>query len=148
MTAAHGLGVSAGGEPVGEHAVPTLGEHALRVELHALDGQGAVAYGHDHAGLRTCGDLELVRHSRRVDREGVVARRGERVGQPLEHPDSVVEDLAGLAVQEFGSTYDRSSVGLTDHLVAETDPENRQRARELTHHRRADPSIGGGARAG
>ena len=37
--AVQGLWVAAGGQPVGEHPVAALGEHRLRVELHALDRQ-------------------------------------------------------------------------------------------------------------
>ena len=38
-------------QPVGEHPVPALGEHALGVELHAVQRQVAVPDGHDDPGL-------------------------------------------------------------------------------------------------
>ena len=39
------------GEEVADHLAAALGEHAFRMELHALDGQGAVAQAHDHGPL-------------------------------------------------------------------------------------------------
>ena len=58
------VGVTAGGEPVGEHEVPGLGHDGLGVELDALEGQGAVAHAHDDAGLGGRGNLELLGHGR------------------------------------------------------------------------------------
>ena len=92
--------------------MPALGEHRLRVELHALDRQLPVPQRHDHAGRRAAGDLELRRHGRRVDGERVVAGGGERRGQPGQHARAVVHDLAGLAVQQLRRPDDVRAEGL------------------------------------
>ena len=75
------------------------------------------------------GDLELVGHGVRLDRERVVARRGERVGQAGEHARAVVVHQRGLAVQQLGRAVDGRAVRDGDRLVAEAHAEQRHPAR-------------------
>ena len=80
-----------------------LGEHRLGVELHALDGQLAVPQRHDDARLAVWPVTSSSAGTRvRVDRQRVVAGGGERGRQPGEHALALVQDLAGLAVQQLG----------------------------------------------
>src|SRR5215208_4311224 len=59
-------------EEVAEQLFAVRGEHGLRVELHALEGQLAVAQAHDHlAGFRR--HLQLVRQLRVHDKRVVAA---------------------------------------------------------------------------
>ena len=59
--------------------VAALGEHRLRVELHAVERSIHVLHAHDDAALRARGHHELVGHGRVDDRERVVPRGAERL---------------------------------------------------------------------
>src|SRR5215210_5982231 len=88
-----GLGIR---EEVGEQLLPVWREHGLRVELHALDRQVAVAQAHDHVA-RASGHLQLIREVR-VHDERVVAAHHERGFEAPEDGPAVVLGLRGLAV--------------------------------------------------
>ena len=120
----HGVGEPADLQPVGQDAVPTLGQHALGVELHAVQGQVAVADGHDDAGLGAPVGEQRVRQRRRVDRQRVVAGRRERAAQPLEHAGVVVPDPGRLAVQQLRRPADGRATDDTEGLVAQAHPQH------------------------
>ena len=87
-------------------------EHALGVELDALDRQRAVAEAHDDAVLGARGaDVQVGGERRRVDHQRVVARGRERLGHALEQAGAVVDDLGRLAVDERRRADDRGAVG-------------------------------------
>src|SRR4051794_31290854 len=71
-------------------------ENGLGVELHADRRERPVAHGHQDAAA-VGGRLELVREVV-VHDERVIARHGQRIGQPGKDPLAVVGDLRGLAV--------------------------------------------------
>ena len=94
-------GRSAGGllQKVSEHGVAVLGQHAFGVELHAFDGQGFVAHGHDFAVIVAGGgDFQLRRAGGALNHQRVVAIDGELPGQPGEHAFLIGGDDAGFAV--------------------------------------------------
>ena len=77
---------------------PGRRQHRLRVELHAVDRELAVAHGHHLAVGGGRGDLEAVRDRRRGER--VVAARREVLRQAGEQAAPVVVDGGRLAVDE------------------------------------------------
>ena len=81
-------------EKVGEQVFAVLGEDALGVELHALDGILAMADGHDHAAVTFGRDLEGGRQCFARGAQRVVADGRERAGQAFEHADAGVVDAA------------------------------------------------------
>src|SRR5215213_11033461 len=100
-----GLGIR---EEVAQQLLAVRGEHRLGVELHALDGELAVAQPHDHLA-RARGHLELVRQLG-VDDERVVAAHDERRFEAREDRPAVVLRLGGLAVHRLAA-HDRATVG-------------------------------------
>ena len=70
------------------------------MELHALDGERAVAQAHDLALRGPRGDLEAVGQRRALDDQRVVARRLERARQPREDARAVVLDRRGPPVHQ------------------------------------------------
>src|SRR5512144_1938770 len=134
--------VPAPGQPVRQQQVATLGQHRLRVELHPLHaGERPVPQRQHDPVVGSRGHRELIRQRPFLDDQGVVAGRGERVGQPGEHPLPVVAGQRRLAVQQFGSAAHRRAVRHPDHLVPEADAEDRHPARVLAHQRHADPGV-------
>ncbi len=78
-----------------------IGEDGFGVELDAFDFVATMAETHDDAVVSLGRDGELARQGFFLDDEGMVARRGERVGQLAENVFMVVMNLAGFAVKEF-----------------------------------------------
>ena len=76
---------------------PARGQDRLRMELHALDGQLAVADAHQHAAAAG-GHHEAVRQPLLGDHERVVAADDEVLRQPGEDARAVVGDRRRLAV--------------------------------------------------
>ena len=80
----------------------------------------------------------------------MVARRGERIRQALEHSPIGVEDGAGLAVQQFRCAVDGAAERDADGLMAQADAEQRRRrgrARVDQRDGRTGPFRGAGAGA-
>ena len=102
-----------------------LGEEALGVELHAVDGQFAVAQAHQFVAV--LGPRRGLKHSRQriVDHQAVVARGGERRRQPGEHAATIMADAAGLAVHQPAGALDHAAESLTDRLVAQAHAQQR-----------------------
>ena len=95
-------------QEVREQVRALRGEHALGVELDALDRQRDVADAHDHpVDLAHRGHAQLRRQRRRVDRERVVAGGHERRRHALEQARAVVGHLRRLAVDEGRGADDR-----------------------------------------
>src|SRR5437763_5685051 len=84
------------GKEVLQELFALAGEHRLRVELHALGREVAVAYRHHRVAVPRRA-LEVVGQIR-VNHERVVAAGEERGVEALEDRPSVVLDLRGLAV--------------------------------------------------
>ena len=82
------------------------GEDGLWVELEAEVGEGAVADGEDDFGFVGAAgdDFEFGRGF--GDREGVVAGDGELAWRASEERVSLVDELAGLAVDGAGCVAD------------------------------------------
>src|SRR3954468_21136568 len=136
------------GEEILEQRVAVLREDGLGVELHALDGQRAVAHAHDLAVLGPCGDLELRRAARALDGERMVARRLVRRRQALEDAAALVVDARDLAVHEGLRVDHLAAEGLADRLVAEAHTEDRDFPLEALEKRKADTRLVRRARAG
>ena len=83
-------------QEVAQQIFAVLGEDALGMELHALDGVLAVADGHDDAAVAAGGDLERVGHGLGRGAQRVVADRRERAGQAGEDAGAVVVTCARL----------------------------------------------------
>jgi hypothetical protein len=129
--------------------VAALGEHGLRVELHAVDRQLAVPQRHDDPRGRGAGDLQLVRHGVGIDRQRVVAGRGEGRRQTGEDAGPLVHHLAGLPVQELRRPDDLGTERLGDRLMAQADAQDRRSCLGGgAHHRHGHPGVGRRPRAG
>ena len=116
------------GEEVRDEVGPLGGQHALRVELHALDRMTSVPYAHHLAVLRPGSREELGRH--RGCGQRVIAAGLDSVGQPGEDPAPVVSDDARLPMEERPCLCDLPAVRLDDGLVSEADAERRSRRSE------------------
>ena len=75
-----------------------FGEQGFGVELHAFHGQCFMAYTHDFAVFRPCGNVQTVGQGGAVDNQAVVAGTGNRVGQAGKH--AAVEVVYGRAITE------------------------------------------------
>src|SRR3954453_1236784 len=138
-----GLGIR---QEVPQQLLAVRGEHGLGMELHADRRQGLVAHGHQHTAA-VGGGLELggqvVVHDERV-----IARDGQRVGQPGEDALAVVGDLGRLAVHGQVAD-DPAAERLAHRLVAEADAERLDAGLgEAAHDLGRDPRLVGRARAG
>src|SRR5262245_16378791 len=98
------------------------------MELDAVDGQVAVAHGHDLAVVRGRRHLQDVGSLERGKR--VIPARLDCIGKSREEPTTVVPDGARLAVDELECGADLPAERLHDRLMPETDPERRRRRRE------------------
>lgn len=78
-----------------------LAGDAFRVELHALDRQGAMAQAHDGAILQPGGDLEAIGQAFALDHQRVIASGEEGRGQAAEHAFAFVIHLAHLAMHDL-----------------------------------------------
>ncbi len=104
------------------------GQHALRMKLHALDGQLAVAQRHDRRPTRPSRprrDLQLLRQSLLGHNQRVVARAGHGRRNPREDRPPVVLHLAGLAVHQLRRANDLAAERRADRLVPQAHAENR-----------------------
>ena len=111
-----------------------LGEHRLRVELHALDGVLPMSDTHHLAGVRLGGDLQAVRHRLALDDQRVVATRLERAGQAGEDPLAVVVDHGGLAVHQPAGAHHLAPERFADGLVAQAHAQDRDAPGEVPDH--------------
>src|SRR5258708_12933500 len=118
-----------------------LREDRFGVELHALDGQRAVANAHDLAVLRPGGDLEVARATVALDRERMVPGRVIRRGQAAEHSGALVVDARDLAVHQRLRMDDAPAERLADGLMAEAHAEDRHAGLEPLHHAERDPRL-------
>src|SRR4051812_37827970 len=97
----------------------------LRVELHALGGQVAMAQPH-HDTAAGGADLEHVRHVR-VHDERVIARDLDLLRQPVVDRLAIVLDGRGLAVDRLVAD-DLAAERLPERLVAQADAQHRRAA--------------------
>src|SRR6185312_1139020 len=141
-----GPGPSVQREEVRAQCLAVLGQERLGVELHALDGEAAVAHAHDLAVGGARRDLEVDGHARALDRERMVAGRRERRRQPGEHAPSVVRDRRELAVHHLAGAHDRAAECFTDRLVAKAHAEDRQLPGEAPDQRHRHAGFGRRAR--
>jgi hypothetical protein len=71
-------------EKILQNLPPALRENALRMKLHAPDGQFLVLHAHDFAFLGLSGDLQAIRNRFALDHQRMIPRRRERDGHPFE----------------------------------------------------------------
>ena len=141
-------------EEVPDHVVTDRREHALRMELNALDGMLAVAYAHHQflvavglasldrraSGHFVSGDAVLRgrRHLEAVGDLGrhqrVVAPGAEPLIESRVHAPAVVGDGERLAVDRLRRAADRPAVGVDGGFEPETDPERRHLGAHLAEH--------------
>src|SRR3954447_5913732 len=134
------------GKEVPQQLLAVGRQHGLGMELHADGGKGPVSPRHQHAAA-VIGRLELVREVF-VHDQRVIARHGQRVGQPGEDALAVVRDLRRLAVDGLMADHPAAE-GLAHRLVAEADAERPDAGLgEAAHDLDRDPRLVGGARAG
>ena len=107
------------GEEILQELLAGLGEDGFGVELHAFEFVAAVAHTHDGAVVGFSGDSEFSREGFALDDERVVARGGEGVGELAENGFSIVMNLAGFAVKNFGGANHFAAESLAHGLVTE-----------------------------
>src|SRR3954468_17828360 len=110
------------GKEVRQHGLAVRREHGLRVELHALGRERAVADRHD-GRARARRDLERVGQVW-VHDERVVAAGHERGFEAAEDRPAVVLHLSRLAVHRLAA-HDAPPERLRPRLVAEADAQHR-----------------------
>lgn len=92
------------------------------MELHAMDGSGAVREAHDLAIVGQGGDLERVGNGIRIDRQAVIAGGGEAVRQASEDAPAAMADGAHLAVHRDAGMDNACAERLADRLMPQADP--------------------------
>ena len=126
-----------------------LGEEALGMELHPLDGELAVAQTHQLAAIDRPGGGDQALRETLIHHQAVVPCRGEGRRHAGEDAMPVVTDLGGLAMHEPGSALDHPAEGLADRLVPQAHPEQGRAALRCgTDQLQADARLGRGARTG
>ncbi len=73
--------------------------------------------------------------------ERMVARTGERRGQPGKNTFSIVLDRAGFSMHQRLRPNDFAAKGFTNGLVAETDPKNRRFPGHVPDERHQNPGL-------
>src|ERR1017187_9111003 len=139
---------------VADELVAGLCEDAFGVELHAFNGQMAVAQPHNYGaacairfrGTRRNGKVA----GQRVlcDDQGVVTGADERGGQAGKDTLAVVLDRACLAMHQALCAHHLASKGFTDGLVAQANAENGRLAGHVSYERDQDAGFAGRTRAG
>ena len=81
---------------------------------------GLVAYHHRHAVMRGI-DREMVGQGGERGAERMIAPDRQRAGQAGKHSIAVMDEVADLAVNRFGRTFDGPPGGLDDGLMAKAD---------------------------
>jgi hypothetical protein len=128
-------------EEVLQQIVAALGQDRFRVELHPFDGQGPVAQAHDLAVVGPGGDFQAGRQGLALDGQRMVARAGQRTGQPAK--DALVRVLhrRHLAVHQLLRVHDAAAESLADRLMAEADAEQGNPAGKLANRRQRDAGL-------
>src|SRR5262249_43823773 len=134
--------------PVREQPLALEREHALRMELHALDVELAMAKPHDLAFRGPRAHLEARRERRALDEQRVIACRLERRGEAFEDAASVVLDWRRLAVHEALRAHDTPAERLPHRLMSEADAEDRDGPRNRLNGFERDPRLVRRARTG
>jgi hypothetical protein len=119
-----------------------LGEHGLRVELHALDGKRLMAHPHN-LSVVVCGGSydESRRQTFPGDHKGVVTRCSKGIWHAFEQPFAIVAYHRGLAVHDAARPRYHAPSNLTNRLMAEADPKDgglTTAAEGETHHVETD----------
>src|SRR5947209_1092614 len=96
-----------------------LGEKGLRVELHALHGELAVAHAHDLAVFGFRRDLQALWQGRPANRERMIAGRHEGTRQSAKHPEARMADRRGFPVHDLARMHDLAAESLADRLMTE-----------------------------
>lgn len=113
-------------QEIAYHGATFGGEHALGVELDAVDVVLTMAERHDLSFVALGGDLQTVGEACLVDHPTVVSAHDDAAGQTIE--DIVVGKLGALgchAVEHFRQVGQSAAKELADGLVAEADAEHR-----------------------
>jgi len=93
------------------------------MELHAFEGQLAVAQAHDE-GVGLGGDFEFAGQSFFLHDQGMVARGYEVLRQFAKNGLAIVMDAAGFAVHQRRGAHYLATEGVANRLMAEADAEN------------------------
>ena len=84
-----------------------------------FDGIFFVAYAHDFAVFRPCGNFEAVGQGGAVDGQAVVARAVDRIGQVFKHACAVMENGGDFAVHHRLRAHDIAAERFAHGLMAE-----------------------------
>src|SRR5712691_1290873 len=117
-------------DEVAQDLLAFLGQHRLRVELHAVGRVPDVAQAHHGAVVRPCGHHEIVGDRYPLDDQRVIPRRLERVGDARHDAGVVVADPRSLAVGRHVAD-DLCAEDLAQALMAEAHAEDRDLPGEL-----------------
>ena len=95
------------------------------MELHSLDGVFFMPQSHDDSFFRRRRNLQAIRYGIRLDSQGVIADSGQRVYHAFEYTGIIVLYKGYFAMFDFPGVRYHAAEGLSDALVTETYPENR-----------------------
>src|ERR1019366_6529599 len=105
-------------------------QHALGMELHALDRQRSVAHSHYLAFRRARGDLQHCRNARRVGNQGMIAAGLEFLRHTAEESLAVMRDRRGLTVHQPAGAHHFAAEYFDQGLVTQAYTEYRYAAGE------------------
>ena len=100
-----------------------LTSDAFWMELHAFDGQVAVAQAHDRAVFQPGRDLKAVGQTLAVNDQGMIARALKRRWKVGKDTLAVVMHRTELAMHDLARAHDLATERLTDCLVAKAHPQ-------------------------
>ena len=137
-----------GREKIPEQILPGGRQNGLRMKLHALDAQLLMAQAHDFPVLGGGSDFQAVGEGRALDRQRVIARSPEAIGNPGKHFPAIMFDQACLAMNGPACPNGFPPEHLTDALMAKTDAKNRNPAMKFLYKGQGNARLRRSTRAG
>jgi len=127
-------------EEILKNAQTMFGSNAFRMELHAMRRKPLVRKRHDETiGFRR--HRQDIRHGVAAHDEGMVARREKRSVDTVKNRFSLVFDRRELAMHGFRRPDDLAAISLSERLMAEANPKNRNDGPRGFDEFEADPGI-------
>src|SRR5229473_7858075 len=109
--------------------LPLVRQHALRMELHALNREFLMSQAHDDAGsvfVRSpCADFQIVWQPILSDNQRMIAGCGHRRRQAAKDGLAIMLNLTGFAVHQVLRANYLPTEGCANRLVSKADSEQR-----------------------